>query len=65
MLNKDELIVYNPETKQDAVAKLIDYDIDSGTIWSKISDGSVVVSTSKDVLKRNTPENIKKVCSIQ
>ena len=62
MLKDNELIVYDPESKKDVVATLVSYDIETGTVFSKIQSGNFVVSTSKDILKRNTPENIERVC---
>jgi hypothetical protein len=65
MLKKEELIVRDPSTKEDVVAVMVTYDIETGTIWAKIGPGNVVVTNSIDVLKRNTEENIAKVFANQ
>lgn len=59
-LGKYELIVECPETKEDVIATVVKSTLE-GTPAARINGTNhVVITNSRDVLRKNTPENIKK-----
>lgn len=63
MLGVNELIVLDPVTNKEVIAEVAKIDVDTNLVWAKINSSNIVIVNPKDILLRNTPENIKKVLS--
>lgn len=62
ILQHSEIIVYDPEKKEDVIGNFIKFNDNKGKlVWVRIDIGRIIIYNSREILEKNTEENIQKV----